>query len=94
MEKTYIRTDDAIGAAGRLLDEHDEEIEITEKVFSTIQDIYKQLLEAANEPEAYVLGTLKNVEALSACYDEPMSPSAREEFLILYESACIIHNEW
>lgn len=93
MEKTYLLTEEAIGSAGRLLDEHDEDIQISEKVFNVIQKIYNQLI-ASNEVEAYVLGTNENVKLLTDCCEEFMSKTAKEEFDILYETACAINNNW
>ena len=41
--ETYLTTQEAIGCAGRLLDEHDPDITITEKVFSVMENIYTQM---------------------------------------------------
>ena len=92
-EKTYLYTEEALGSAGRLLDEHDIDIEVSEKVFETIQNIHKQLMES-DDVEAYVLGTDENVKALMDCWHEPMSEAAREEYETLCGTACAINNGW
>lgn len=89
----YLLTEEAIGFAGMLLDDHDDNIEITENVRTVIADIYKQLLSSSDD-EAYVLGTDNNVGALTSCLCEPMSAAAREAVGVLYGAACAICNGW
>lgn len=91
--ETYLTTQEAIGCAGRLLDEHDPDITITEKVFSVMENIYTQLISETDDI-AYVLGSSENVELLESCFNEEMSKNAREEYMVLYETACAIHNNW
>lgn len=91
--KYYMSTEEAIGFAGMLLDDHDGQIAITEKVRVVITDIYKQLL-SSEADEAYVLGTDKNISALESCLCEPMSAAAREAIDVLYGAACAICNGW
>ena len=90
---TYLLTEEAIGFAGRLLDDHDGEIEITAKVRTVIADIYKQLL-SNEDDEAYILGSDNNIGALESCLCEPMSAVAKEAVDVLYEAACAICNGW
>lgn len=91
--KTYLTTQEAIGCAGRLLDEHDPDITITEKVRAVMENIYTQLISETDEV-AYVLGSSENVELLESCFDEAMSEDAKEEYMVLYETSCAIHNNW
>lgn len=92
-KKTYLLTEEAVGFAGMLLDDHDDKIEITEKVRTVITDIYKQLLSSGDD-EAYILGSDKNIGALESCLCEPMSVAAKEAVGMLYGAACVIYNEW
>lgn len=90
---TYLLTEEAIGFAGMLLDDHYDKIEITEKVRTVIFDIYEQLLSSADD-EAYILGSDNNIGALESCLCEPMSAAAKEAVGVLYEAACAIRNGW
>lgn len=90
---TYLLTEEAIGFAGMLLDDHDDKIEITERVRTVIDDIYKQLLSSVDD-EAFVLGSDDNIGALESCLCEPMSAMAKEAISVLYEAACAICNGW
>lgn len=90
-KKTYLSTEEAIGFAGRLLDDHDGEIEITDEARTVITDIYNQLLSSKDE-EANILGSGTNVSLLESCLREPMSAVAKEAVDVLYETACVICN--
>ena len=92
-DNKYLLTEEAIGFAGMLLDDHDNKIETSDKVRAIIFNIYKQLI-LSQDYEAYVLGSDNNIKALESCLDEPISKSAEEIVNILYESACAIHNGW
>lgn len=91
--KHYMSTEEAIGFTGMLLDDHDDQIAITEKVRAVIADIYEQLLSSVAD-EAYVLGADNNISALESCLCEPMSAAAREAIDVLYETVCAIYNGW
>lgn len=92
-DKTYLSTEEAMGITGRLLDEHDSEISISEKMFSIAAMLYNQLIHETDST-AYVLGTKENVDALESCSNETMSPAARECYATLFETACAIYNQW
>ena len=92
-QKEYLHTEEAIGYAGFLLDDHCDEVTITEKTRAVVESIYQQL-EKETDNVALILGTDKNAKALMSVYDEPMSSEAREAYIVLCEAACAINNGW